>query len=572
MTFFNSLTGKKELEEELKNLKIKEEENQKKSEKLENEIKKKVEEFKKTYEKLEMENNNLKKKLNSYTGNNPIPVESVKEYDIIIDIPSVDYFSKKDTSWNIYLSNKLKEKLEKNGCNISKPLSSLLSEFKDFSTLACLGSFNKGKTFFINKFNYSYLPSGTQSQTIGLSFSICHNNQTIAIDTAGSNTALQVGEDKSEEQLARKESTEMFLRDMSFSLANIIVYVLNELTWTDQRFILALQAKIQSLQKENIIKKLIIVHNYPKINTMEELLLEIKTYMDSPFNGIFHHGDFKGIKSKDELVLFFTESKNGTFHYFLCNDNSEFGKRYNELTIEAIRTTHKCYNDNSDFDKVLLNGLQNNMVPYCKSPEKLKISKFVDGDKLIPLQNEYSKQLFNAESKESSIFLKEISELYDSLIPHKSTITQTPTFKITPDTDSNRENDFKLIVNKVEFIGLQMVFSSGYKPMYDIVPVGKDLLFLIEVPQMDLTDITYETKYQNEKWILIVRGLKKLKYNSNDPESCYPWEKALFNHSNNQRRDGSFELPLPIPSNYYPKDPYITLEKGVLSFTFKSIE
>ncbi|KAM9980355.1 hypothetical protein ACTFIZ_008646 [Dictyostelium cf. discoideum] len=547
--------------------------------KMENEnkiYKAKEEEFLKIIEKMEKLNNDLTKKLNCYIGKNSIPEDGVKEYDIIIDIPSVDYFSQKETAWLVYISQKLKEKMNKpDGFNPLEPLNSLFVEYKKFSTLACLGSFNIGKTFFINKYNGSYLPSGTQSQTIGLSLSICHNNETITIDTAGSNTALKVGENRSEEQLARKESTEMFIRDMSFSLANTIVYVLNELTWTDQRFILALQSKIQTLRTENAINKtLMIVHNYPKINSMEELLVEIKTYMDHPFCGTFHHHiDFKTVTGKDEVVLFFTESVNNSYHFFLCNDNSEFGKKYNDLTIEKIRSTNKEYNDRLDFDKVLLNGLQNNMVSYCKSPSKLKISEFTKDDKIIENNSKGNgKILFDKESGDFSKLLKELSEIYENVTPHKTTITQIPAFKIFPESDSNRENDFKLIDNKVEFIGLQMVFCKGFRPIYDIVKVGNKLNFLIEVPQMEISEIFHETKYENTKWNLIVKGVKKLQFDMKDTESGYPSEKTSLFHSTNQRRDGPFELILNIPNNYHPKNPEVILEKGLLCFTFKLIE
>ncbi|KAM9978823.1 hypothetical protein ACTFIY_012581 [Dictyostelium cf. discoideum] len=548
----------KVLENDIKSLRIKDEENLKSIEKMEKQI------------------NELIKKLNCYIGKTIIPENGIKEYDIIIDIPAVDYFSQKDTSWLVFLSQKLKEKMNgPNGFNPSEPFNSLFAEFKKYSTLACLGCFNIGKTFFINKYNNSYLPSGTQSQTIGLSLSICHNNETITIDTAGSNTSLKVGENRSEEQLARKESTEMFIRDMSFSLANTIVYVLNELTWTDQRFILALQSKIQSLRTEQKINKtLIIVHNYPKINSMEELLVEIKTYMDHPFNGTFHHQiDFKTIKSKDEVVLFFTESVNNSYHFFLCNDNSEFGKKYNDLTIEKIRSTNKEYNDKLDFDKVLLSGLQNNMVSYCKSPSKLKISEFTKDDKIIEnCHKEMGKILFDKESGEFSEYLKELTEIYEKVIPHKTIISQIPVFKIYPENDSNRENEFKLIDNKVEFIGLQMVFWNGFRPNYDIVKVGSDLRYLIEVPQMVLAEISHETKYENTKWNLIVKGVKKLQFDMKNSDSGYPSEETSLCLSNNQRRDGSFELILNIPNNYHPKNPEVVLEKGVLCFTFKLIE
>ncbi|KAM9980353.1 hypothetical protein ACTFIZ_008644 [Dictyostelium cf. discoideum] len=334
--------------------------------------------LKKEIEKLSKDKIELVKKLNCYIGESSIPANAITEYDIIIDIPSVDYLSQSGKSWIIYVSNQLKQNMETLNYNPNRPLHSLLKEYKKFSTLACLGVLNKGKTFFINKYNDTYLPSGTQAQTIGLSLSISSLNETITIDTAGSNTALQVYEDKTEEHLARKESTEMFICDMSFSLASIIVYVLNELTWNDQRFILALQSKIQSLRSENnILKKLLVVHNYPKVNSQEELLSEIKTYIESPFAGNFHHHhiDIKKIESKEEIVLFFVESVNETHHFFLCNDNSDFGKRYNQLTIEKIRT-YKNYNDNLDLDNVLLTSLQNNMIPYCKSPKKLKIIEY----------------------------------------------------------------------------------------------------------------------------------------------------------------------------------------------------
>ncbi|KAM9943165.1 hypothetical protein ACTFIT_006563 [Dictyostelium discoideum] len=615
--------------------------------------KKRVEvgDLKKEIEKLNKDKIELAKKLNCYIGDSSIPANGIREYDIIIDIPSVDYLSQSRKSWIIYVSNQLKQKMGSSNYNKKRPLHSLLKEYKKFSTLACLGVLNKGKTFFINKYNGTYLPSGTQAQTIGLSLSISSLNETITIDTAGSNTALQVCEDKTEEHLARKESTEMFICDMSFSLASIIVYVLNELTWNDQRFILALQSKIQSLRSEsNIIKKLLVVHNYPKVNSQEELLSEIKTYIESPFNGNFHHHhvDIKKIESKEEIVLFFVESVNKTHHFFLCNDNSEFGKRYNQLTIEKIRT-YKNYNDNLDLDKVLLTSLQNNMIPYCKSPKKLKITEheptinqinnnnssnnksqleerpiadslfqtqsflhpsiddtIQDNDKSgsevstptisssssSPLQPiikdekddnienksdeantslKYKPLFTSFGTDEYSKHLKELCKLHQMVSPHRSSIKQIPAFTISPEIDCNRENDFKLIANRIEIIGLNMVFSSGFKPFHDIVKVNSDLRYIIEVPQLEMEDIEFETKHLGSQWYLNIKGIKKLRYDSNDQTTVYPSNLTSLCPSQNQRRDGLFEFSLPIPTEYLPIKPAVSLDKGVITFKFEKI-
>lgn len=70
-----------------------------------------------------------------------------------------------------------------------------------------------------------------------------------------------------------KKSTEDFLQKMSFLLSDIIIVVVNELTWPDQEYMTALAEQVRERPNDAVDNKIIVVHNYKDAETVEDYLI-----------------------------------------------------------------------------------------------------------------------------------------------------------------------------------------------------------------------------------------------------------------------------------------------------------
>lgn len=73
--------------------------------------------------------------------------------------------------------------------------------------------------------------------------------------------------------MAVKKSTEDFLQKMSFLLSDIIIVVVNELTWPDQEYMTALAEQVRERPNDAVDNKIIVVHNYKDAETVEDYLI-----------------------------------------------------------------------------------------------------------------------------------------------------------------------------------------------------------------------------------------------------------------------------------------------------------
>jgi hypothetical protein len=109
-----------------------------------------------------------------------------------------------------------------------------VESFKRKTIVAVLGLFNRGKTHVLNQLAGIKLPSSKKPHTKGLSFMDPSHLQWILLDTAGTNAPLGRVQNDEEKALVQKRATEMFTQELAFAFADIIVVVVNELTWPDQ--------------------------------------------------------------------------------------------------------------------------------------------------------------------------------------------------------------------------------------------------------------------------------------------------------------------------------------------------
>ncbi|KAM9994009.1 hypothetical protein ACTFIZ_011991 [Dictyostelium cf. discoideum] len=562
--------------------------------------------FKKDKQKLINNNKNNK-------NEDVIIDDSLKttDYDIVIDLQSVDTFVIKDASWTIYVN----KNLLKNAENSETPLDSLLEGSIKFRTATIIGYFKRGKTFTANLINNINLPSGSKTKTKGLSMYISHTNETLFIDTQGSNTPLSyfVDENENEElkkaynidqadetiklnnlHLARKKATESFIQETAIGLSNVVIFVVNEMTWHDQQNIMSIQKIIKTQSSSQIekqkIRDLYVFHNYMSISNMEDLMAMIKTYVTTPFKGYFHTEFDDCNEEKSEYIIYYTDAENSTNHYFLCNHNSEFGKKWNELVGKIVRSKIKSVtNQNRKFDTILLETLKEKMKTNIKDPTNLQIVQYINSEnQVVDIQSEnskkpnqftYKRQTGIPEKNQKT--LKDLEEMFNRVKPHTIDINQVPVYSIIPLIKNDNEYEqWKYALNNKDiiFIDNLLVVTGSFNPTYDILECGKTLVVTFDLPDIPASDFYHKIRFEESEncRYLLISGNRILRYRTltsnggggEDKINEYPSAGVKIGNSLNLRKGGEFYLRIPIKGNF-GKDYLSHFENGVLTLTFK---
>ena len=176
-------------------------------------------------------------------------------YDVILDINSLQELNQK--GWKILFSEEGKKRYEK-------------LKGEKTCVIGVVGNFNKGKSFILHKISGYLIPHGHSIQTIGLSIKYPENLDTSVtlLDAAGYETPLKFPEANEEckdgenhefkiSELARdRQLTELFLQRFVIEKSDILLIVVSNLTYSDQKLL----NRLQSFCK-NKKKKLFIIHN-----------------------------------------------------------------------------------------------------------------------------------------------------------------------------------------------------------------------------------------------------------------------------------------------------------------------
>ncbi|KAM9957273.1 hypothetical protein ACTFIW_009014 [Dictyostelium discoideum] len=536
------------------------------------------------------------------------------DYDIVIDLQSIDTFVIKDACWTVYVNKDLLKNVKEDSPN---PLDCLLEGSNKFRTATIIGYFKRGKTFTANLINNINLPSGSKTKTKGLSIYISHINDTLFIDTQGSNTPLPffVDENENEElkkayninqadgsiklnnlHLARKKATESFIQETAISLSNVVIFVVNEMTWHDQQNIMAIQKKIKTqnpIEKQKI-RELYVFHNYMNISNMVDLMAMIKTYVTTPFKGYFHT-EFSH-HSDNEYIIYYTDAENFTTHFFLCNHGSEFGKKWNELVGKFVKTKIKnVTNQNYAFDTILLETLKEKMKTNIKNPTDLKIVPYYNYQtQVVEIENDNNNNKSSSSTRSNTFVytrqtgiplkdqktLEGLEEMFNQVKAHTIDINQVPMYSIVPAIKNNEYEQWKYALNNKDiiFIDNLLIVTGSFNPTYDSLECeNRTLIFTFDLPDIPESHFSHSIYYDPSDKVryLKVSGNRKLSYRAltgtrggDSTINEYPSAGVKIGNSLNLRKDGEFDLRIPIEANY-SKNYSNHFENGVLTLTFK---
>lgn len=313
----------------------------------------------------------------------------MKGYNAVLELKTVSHlFSREGVPFNLSeISEEIQKKIEdlilptKGGVEeeiigipsnyISKINELLFKKYDNKVRVSVLGLFNRGKTFVLNGLGDVELDSSFKVHTEGISISVPENGQIAIFDSAGTNVPLtrdfldyeiihhgafkpttedpenvedfsQLEEAEKRREIeeanyhselthfaiVRKKNTEVYIQKCLFQLSNVILVVVNEMTWADQQYISSIVANIKKSESKYGKIKLFVVHNYKSAVSMDDFEKLRKLYVTDVYHG--------SLKETPQGACVFVESKNRVEHVFLCQNNSEAGNKVNRKSLDYI--------------------------------------------------------------------------------------------------------------------------------------------------------------------------------------------------------------------------------------------
>jgi hypothetical protein len=285
--------------------------------------------------------------------------ENLGFYDIIVDIESFDDL-KSSNGWKILSSDDGNDKYHH---FISKDNKE--SESKLLNRIGVLGVSSVGKTFILKKLIGK---QGDIKATKGISVIYPEKNEKdklfVCLDSQGSEvpiideklSAEDIFNLSEEERLKKvkdlskdKKFTEIFIQDFIINKSNILILVVDQLTFSEQKL-------INRLKNENF-DKLFVIHNLQFFGNKKI----IEEYIENIIKkSIFSNLEKAYIKNLDqnsnendsnlnEKAYYYKEKEFGSIdnnenptqpviHLFMAKEGSDAGKFFNDKTIDFIRS------------------------------------------------------------------------------------------------------------------------------------------------------------------------------------------------------------------------------------------
>ena len=386
--------------------------------------------------------------------------DDLKYYDLVIDINSFKNLYR--NGWGVRASDKGFKQYEIYKKNIHNPV----------TVAAVIGNRNVGKSYLLQKLAKNKIPVGFSVDTKGLS--VNYRDNFVILDTAGfespilknilynitnkkKNNNEKENEENTKEDKKEKEDPEqiekeknkiiertirdkkminIFLESFIIKYSNILIFVLNQISKTDQLFL----NRIKRLAED---KHLIVVHNLKNFVNLEQVKYYVKNYLmnnldfkleELDYSSVFISDEEKNSNESGEKVMIYKEKEmfssenkeneyyknenktKSVIHIIMANDgtssgiknseNSEAGRIYNEKVINIIRNYIITFTNIKSFDII------DKVVKHLKEKQKDLFQRTISDAGIIYQNN---KIMFDEEIKKKSKFkgtLKRVIEDY----------------------------------------------------------------------------------------------------------------------------------------------------------------
>ena len=442
-------------------------------------------------------------------------INELEVYDIIIDINAMK--SLFTTGWKEYSSKKGRERYEE-------------QKDKRSVVVSVIGNKNKGKSFFLSKLSGINLPSGYSVVTKGLSvkYPQIEKQNIILLDTAGFETPLVQNEvyqlendinakdekyNQEIRELARdREMTEYFLQKFVLTQANILVCLVGQLTFYDQKF-------LSKIRNECGDKTLFVLHNLQNLTTLHEVDQYINEVLKCSLTFKLKENkcmDFDN-KSKEikENNIFYTE----IYEDIEKNDNNKDEKDIVHLIMARENTEAGDYYNNST-----INYIKNHIISYIgieKFPVKEKIKDFLfetskeimeegieteDEIKIIEDKNEI-KEIIEEDKKQKSEKNKKKKEedKKDDENEKKEEKEVKSLIKLYP--KPNKKYTLKKYL--IDELGQNILVGTAFRPKYRYYKDTQNNKFIVQISMCGgVRNLKFKPKVVEDNYYFHIEGYK----------------------------------------------------------------
>ena len=449
-------------------------------------------------------------KLKNECGTFSTPHSQKDFYDVVVQIDSIKSIKK---GWKICMTERGKKNYEK-------------YKNEKIIKIGVVGNANKGKSFLLSKISKMSLPSGMSVKTEGLSIKYPElkdnqNRRIVLLDSAGLETPVLdsgknnlEGKDKNEifkEKCRDKLITELFLQNYIIHNSDILIAVVDILSFSEQKLLLKFKKEIENAQRNQPV---IVIHNLKTYTTIEQVDDYIENILLKSATFKLEKGpivDTKNTNFKIKYILYekANEKTPAIFHLIYANENSKAGSHYNGFTLNFIENSYQSITNHTSYDVI----------------ETTK-ERFI----------QVSKEILEKKEKENDITKDSFDERYPNYIKLK------------------RDKEITLKKCFIDEIGFSNLITNGFEPKYNVFKKDNKIIIRVEAPGN--CPMVAEKIVQGELFIIRLSGEKK--------KDIVP--EKLEDNIYNKREIGKFILDIPLSSKEYifsEKPPTFDYHSGV---------
>eukprot|EP00435_Cladocopium_sp_Y103_P037120 s348_g9.t1 len=195
-----------------------------------------------------------------------------------------------------------------------------------YRIVAVVGLFDKGKTWLLNKLFGANLPAGKLCTTRGLSFLWFKERRMLVIDSAGVQSTVSYRA-QAVDAIHDAQTTESLMFEMVSRISHQIVFVVNDLTWFEQKYVAMLHQKYVQCKQH---KELTVVHNLRNTSDTEEATMLFSRQVMQCYDGELSHLG---------RLIFTADLGEGVppvHHIGLCYEFSKAGDAFNAKNREHL--------------------------------------------------------------------------------------------------------------------------------------------------------------------------------------------------------------------------------------------
>ena len=443
-------------------------------------------------------------------------------YDVIVHVDSIKDINK---GWKVEMTKKGEENY--NNYKTQKVLK-----------IGVIGNANKGKSFLLSKISKIKLPSGMSIKTEGLSIkypdtTIFKQRNIVLLDSAGLETPVLASDDELKndkenvffrEKSREKLITELFLQNYIIDNSDILIVVVDILSFAEQKLLLKIKEVRKKWKKQD--NPLYIIHNLKTFTSVEQ----IKDYINNTLlkSATFNLEEGHKISTKIETkkgtyfneVVKDKEKSQKIYHLIYANESSKEVKEFNEFTLGFIENSYQNVTNLEPYDviesiKDIYITLSKDIVEKKESNDKVEKENFDNSDPyLIKLKDE------------NEIILK------------------------------------KCLIDELGFSNLK---ANGFEPTYNIYKKDNKIKVRVEAPGNSTENIQTYIEKIGEYNMIKISGEKK---RDKEPEKA---EDNIYN----TRENGKFFVDIPLKSQEYDlinEGIKVDVKKGVIMIEYNLAE